>query len=88
VQGDFIPTMSLGIPGDALTALLLVALILHVLAPGSMLITQHPDAFWGLIASFRVGTIILLVLNVPMIGVWVMLLSRQSCLSEALADYC
>jgi TctA family transporter len=75
VQGDFIPTMSLGIPGDAVMALLLGALMIQGIAPGPMLITQHPDLFWGLIASFWVGNIILLVLNVPMIGVWVKLLS-------------
>jgi putative tricarboxylic transport membrane protein len=75
VQGDFIPTMSLGIPGDAVMALLLGALMIQGIAPGPMLLTQHPDLFWGLIASFWVGNIILLVLNVPMIGVWVKLLS-------------
>ena len=75
VQGDFIPTMSLGIPGDAVMALLLGALMIQGIAPGPMLLTQHPDLFWGLIASFWVGNIILLVLNVPMIGIWVKLLS-------------
>jgi TctA family transporter len=75
VQGDFIPTMSLGIPGDAVMALLLGALMIQGIAPGPQLITQHPDIFWGLIASFWVGNLILLFLNVPMIGVWVKLLS-------------
>ena len=75
MQGDFIPTMSLGIPGDAVMALLLGALMIQGIAPGPMLLTQHPDLFWGLIASFWVGNIILLVLNVPMIGIWVKLLS-------------
>ncbi len=75
VQGDFIPTMSLGIPGDAVMALLLGALMIQGIAPGPQLITQHPDIFWGLIASFWIGNLILLVLNVPMIGIWVKLLS-------------
>jgi len=75
VQGDFIPTMSLGIPGDAVMALLLGALIIQGIQPGPQLIVQHPDIFWGLIASFWIGNIILVVLNVPMIGVWVKLLS-------------
>jgi TctA family transporter len=75
VQGDFIPTMSLGIPGDAVMALLLGALMIQGIAPGPMLLSQHPDLFWGLIASFWVGNLILLVMNVPMIGVWVKLLS-------------
>jgi putative tricarboxylic transport membrane protein len=74
VQGDFIPTMSLGIPGDAAMALLLGALIIHGIQPGPRLIVEHPDIFWGLIASFWLGNIMLIVLNVPMIGVWVKML--------------
>ncbi len=75
VQGDFIPTMSLGIPGDAVMALLLGALIIQGIQPGPQLIGEHPDIFWGLIASFWIGNILLVVLNVPMIGIWVKLLS-------------
>ncbi len=75
VQGDFIPTMSLGIPGDAVMALLLGALMIHGIQPGPRLIVEQPDIFWGLIASFWIGNIILVFLNVPMIGVWVRLLS-------------
>ena len=75
VQGDFIPTMSLGIPGDAIMALLLGALMIHGVIPGPQLVSEHPDIFWGLIASFWIGNIILVVLNVPMIGVWIKLLS-------------
>jgi putative tricarboxylic transport membrane protein len=74
VQGDFIPTMSLGIPGDAVMALLLGALIIHGITPGPRLIVEHPDLFWGLIASFWIGNIILVILNVPMIGLWVKML--------------
>src|SRR5947199_3640211 len=62
VQGDFIPTMSLGIPGDAVMALLLGALIIHGIVPGPQLISQHADIFWGLIASFWIGNILLVVL--------------------------
>jgi len=75
VQGDFIPTMSLGIPGDTVMALLLGALIIHGIVPGPQLISQHADIFWGLIASFWIGNILLVILNVPMIGLWVKLLS-------------
>jgi TctA family transporter len=75
VQGDFIPTMSLGIPGDAVMALLLGALTIQGIVPGPQLITQHPDIFWGLIASFWIGNIMLVVLNVPLIGLWVKLLT-------------
>ena len=74
VQGDFIPTMSLGIPGDAVMALLLGALLIQGVTPGPQLISEHPDIFWGLVASFWLGNIILVVLNVPMIGIWVKLL--------------
>jgi TctA family transporter len=75
VQGDFIPTMSLGIPGDAVMALLMGALMIQGITPGPRLIVEHPDIFWGLIASFWVGNIMLVFLNVPMIGVWVKLLT-------------
>jgi TctA family transporter len=75
VQGDFIPTMSLGIPGDAVMALLLGALMIQGIVPGPQLISEHPDIFWGLVASFWIGNIMLVVLNVPMIGLWVRLLT-------------
>lgn len=73
-QVDFIPTMSLGIPGDVVMALILGALIIKGIQPGPQLITEHPDIFWGLIASFWIGNVLLVILNVPMIGVWVRLL--------------
>ena len=73
-QVDFIPTMSLGIPGDAVMALILGALIIKGIQPGPQLITEHPDIFWGLIASFWIGNVLLVILNVPLIGVWVRLL--------------
>jgi TctA family transporter len=73
-QVDFIPTMSLGIPGDPVMALILGALIIQGITPGPQLISDHPDIFWGLIASFWIGNILLILLNVPMIGVWIKLL--------------
>jgi TctA family transporter len=73
-QVDFIPTMSLGIPGDAVMALILGALLIHGIQPGPQLITEHEDLFWGLIASFWIGNVLLVLLNVPLIGVWVKLL--------------
>jgi TctA family transporter len=73
-QVDFIPTMTLGIPGDAVMALILGALIIKGIQPGPQLIGEHPDIFWGLIASFWIGNVLLVVLNVPMIGVWVRML--------------
>ncbi|MGH6683600.1 MAG: tripartite tricarboxylate transporter permease, partial [Pseudolabrys sp.] len=74
VQGDFIPTMSLGIPGDAVMALILGGLLIQGIQPGPQLISEHPEIFWGLIASFWIGNIMLVLLNVPMIGLWVKLL--------------
>jgi TctA family transporter len=73
-QVDFIPTMSLGIPGDAVMALILGALVIQGIQPGPHLVADHADLFWGLIASFWVGNVLLVVLNVPLIGVWVKLL--------------
>src|SRR6202790_1362216 len=75
VQGDFIPTMSLGIPGDAVMALLLGALMIQGIVPGPQLISQHSDIFWGLVASFWIGNIMLVLLNVPLIGIWVKMLA-------------
>ncbi len=73
-QVDFIPTMSLGIPGDPVMALILGALIMKGIQPGPQLISDHPDIFWGLVASFWIGNVLLVILNVPLIGVWVRLL--------------
>lgn len=75
VQAAFIPTLSLGIPGDAVMAVLLGALILHGIVPGPQVVTERPDLFWGLVASFWIGNVILLILNIPMIGLWVKILS-------------
>lgn len=74
-QTSFIPTLSLGIPGDPVMALMLGALIIHGIQPGPQMVVEHADMFWGLIASFWVGNILLLLLNLPLIGMWVRLLS-------------
>lgn len=73
-QSAFIPTLTLGVPGDAVMALMMSALIIHGIQPGPSVIVDHPDLFWGLVASFVIGNIMLLVLNLPMIGIWVRLL--------------
>jgi TctA family transporter len=75
VQAAFIPTLSLGIPGDALMAVMLGAMMIHGIVPGPQFITEHATTFWGLVASFWIGNVLLLVLNIPLIGVWVRLLS-------------
>lgn len=70
----FIPTLTLGIPGDAIMALLLAALVIQGIQPGPDVMTGHPELFWGLIVSFWIGNIFLVILNIPLIGMWVRLL--------------
>jgi TctA family transporter len=74
-QTAFIPTLSLGIPGSATMALMIGALMVHGIAPGPSLISNHPDLFWGLVMSFWIGNVLLVILNVPLIGIWVRLLT-------------
>ncbi|MBE9605661.1 tripartite tricarboxylate transporter permease [Acetobacteraceae bacterium H6797] len=73
-QTAFIPTLTLGIPGDAVMALMLGAMIIQGIQPGPNLVNEHPSLFWGLVASFWIGNVMLLVLNIPMIGLWVRML--------------
>lgn len=73
-QTAFIPTLTLGIPGSTTMALMLGALMIHGITPGPQLIQEHPDLFWGLVVSFLFGNLFLLVLNIPLIGLWVRLL--------------
>jgi TctA family transporter len=75
VGTSFIPTLTLGIPGDAIMALMLGALMIQGIQPGPQVLTGHPDLFWGLIVSFWIGNIFLVILNIPLIGMWVRLLS-------------
>jgi putative tricarboxylic transport membrane protein len=74
-QTSFIPTLSLGIPGDAVMAIMLGALMIHGLVPGPQIIQNNPEFFWGLIASFWIGNLLLLILNLPLIGIWIKLLA-------------
>jgi putative tricarboxylic transport membrane protein len=71
---SFIPLLTLGIPANAVMAVLLGALMIHGITPGPMLIKQHPDLFWGVVSSMYVGNVMLLILNLPLIGIWVKLL--------------
>ncbi len=73
-QGAFIPLLTLGIPGNAVMALTLGALKIHGIIPGPFLIKEHPNVFWGVVASMYVGNVLLLALNLPLIGMWVRLL--------------
>jgi putative tricarboxylic transport membrane protein len=74
-QTSFIPLLTLGIPANGVMALMIGALTIHGVAPGPSLITDRPDLFWGVIASMFIGNALLLVLNLPLIGVWVRLLA-------------
>lgn len=73
-QTSFIPTLSLGVPGSPSMALMIGALMIHGITPGPSLITDQPALFWGLVMSFWIGNIILVILNIPLIGIWVRIL--------------
>jgi len=73
-QGAFIPLLTMGIPSNVVMAVLLGALIIHGVTPGPLLLAQHPDLFWGVIASMYLGNVMLLLLNLPLIGMWVQVL--------------
>jgi TctA family transporter len=73
-QCKFIPMLTLGIPASGTMALMLGALMIHGIAPGPTVMTQRPDLFWGLIVSMWIGNLMLVVLNLPLIGLWVSLL--------------
>ncbi len=74
-QCAFIPTLTLGIPGSGTMALMLGALTIQGIAPGPQVMTQRPELFWGLIASMWIGNGMLVLLNLPLIGIWVKLLT-------------
>jgi putative tricarboxylic transport membrane protein len=73
-QTSFIPLLTLGIPGNAIMALMVGALMIQGVQPGPQVMTQQPELFWGVIASMWLGNLMLLVINLPLIGVWVSLL--------------
>src|SRR5438309_448186 len=74
-QTSFIPMLTLGIPSNAVMALMIGALMIQGIAPGPQVMNEKPELFWGLIASMWVGNLMLVVLNLPLIGMWVKLLT-------------
>jgi putative tricarboxylic transport membrane protein len=72
--GSMIPLLTLGIPPNVVMAVLLGAFLVHGIQPGPLLMKEHPEIFWGVIASMYVGNVMLLVLNLPLIGLWVQIL--------------
>src|SRR5919197_341511 len=73
-QTSFIPLLTLGIPPNAVMALMVGALTIHDILPGPQVMTKQPDLVWGMIASMWVGNLMLLVINLPLVGIWVRLL--------------
>jgi len=74
-QTSFIPLLTLGIPPNAVMALMVGAMTIHNIQPGPQVMTSNPELFWGLIASMWIGNLMLIILNLPLIGVWIKLLS-------------
>jgi putative tricarboxylic transport membrane protein len=74
IQASFIPLLTLGIPPNPTLAIMMGALMIHNIIPGPLLMVQHPDLFWGVIASMYIGNVMLLALNLPLIGIWVQVL--------------
>jgi putative tricarboxylic transport membrane protein len=72
--GAFIPMMALGVPTSPVTAVMLAAIMIHGIAPGPTLIAERPELFWGFVASMYVGNVVLLILNLPLVGLFVSLL--------------
>jgi putative tricarboxylic transport membrane protein len=74
-QTSFIPLLTLGIPPNPVMALMIGAMMIHGIQPGPQVMLKQPDLFWGLVASMWIGNLMLVVINLPMIGIWVRLLA-------------
>jgi putative tricarboxylic transport membrane protein len=88
-SASFIPLLTLGIPGNAAIAMIFAALLIQGVTPGPFLITEKPDVFWGVVASMYIGNVMLLILNLPMVGLWVQLLRvPYSILAPVIVLFC
>ena len=88
-QTSFIPLLTLGIPCTPTMALMIGAMIIHGIQPGPQIMTSRPDLFWGMIASMWVGNLMLVILNLPLIGMWVKLLTvKYDYLFPAILIFC
>jgi TctA family transporter len=83
-QASFIPLLCLGIPANAVIGVIMGALLMAGVTPGPMLIVDHPELFWGVIASMFVGNLMLVVLNVPLVGLFVSLLRVPTAIMSVL----
>jgi putative tricarboxylic transport membrane protein len=73
-QASFVPMLTLGLPSNVVTAILIGALIIHGVEPGPLMMTSNPDIFWGILVSMYLGNVMLLILNLPLIALWVQIL--------------
>jgi putative tricarboxylic transport membrane protein len=73
-SGAFVPMLALGVPSGPIPAVMIAAMMVHGISPGPLLISQQPELFWGFIASMYVGNLVLLILNLPMVGIFVNIL--------------
>lgn len=88
-QTSFIPMLTLGIPANAVMALMIGAMIIQGIAPGPQVLTDRPAMFWGLIASMWIGNAMLVVLNLPLVGIWVKLITiPYAYLAPAIVAFC
>ncbi|HEX6632408.1 MAG TPA: tripartite tricarboxylate transporter permease [Usitatibacter sp.] len=88
-QTSFIPLLTLGIPATPTMALMIGAMIIHGIQPGPQIMTARPDLFWGMIASMWIGNLLLVILNLPLIGIWVKLLTvKYDYLFPAILIFC
>ncbi len=88
-SASFIPLLTLGIPGNASIAMIFAALLVQGVVPGPFLITEKPDVFWGVVASMYIGNVMLLILNLPLVGLWVQLLRvPYSILAPVIVLFC
>jgi len=88
-QTSFIPLLTLGIPSNPVMALMIGAMIIHGIQPGPQIMTAKPELFWGMIASMWVGNLMLVILNLPLIGMWVKLLTvKYDYLFPAILIFC
>ncbi|HET7729485.1 MAG TPA: tripartite tricarboxylate transporter permease [Usitatibacter sp.] len=88
-QTSFIPLLTLGIPSNPVMALMIGAMIIHGIQPGPQIMTAKPELFWGMIASMWVGNLLLVILNLPLIGMWVKLLTvKYDYLFPAILIFC
>ena len=73
-QTSFVPLLTLGIPSNPVMALMMGAMVIQGIAPGTAVLTQRPELFWGMTASMWIGNLMLIIINLPLIGIWVKML--------------